>query len=72
MPSIQFLTIEMHLVQTTELAADAFEDAAACRWWQPLKRALLVRKARAHDREAKVWAAQLRAELAPSVPKGAP
>lgn len=63
MATIELLTAEMHMEQSTSWAAWDYARAARCRWYQPLRRLLLVRKALLHERDAESWRRRYHAEI---------
>ena len=61
--SMQLLVAEMHMEQSSDWAAWDYARAAACRWYHPLRRLLLIRRARLHERDADSWRRRYHAEI---------
>lgn len=61
--TIRHLAAEMRVDECAYRAAWAYAQAAARPWWAPVRRALLVRKARLLERKMDAWAASLFEEI---------
>jgi hypothetical protein len=55
MASVAEISAEMHFLAAGFYEAWAWARVAACPWWKVVRRAALVRQARAHARESAYW-----------------